>query len=402
MQSHTELMPSKRARQPLQILLRFLLGGLTALLIITFALGPSIVEKRLNPSSSFSLAPISPYAQALHQSLTVADLHADSLLWGRDLSKRSDNGYVDVPRLIEGNVALQNFTVATKVPNPLLLEGNSDRTDDITKLAILQRWPIKSWVSLKQRALHQARELHKVARRSSGKFTLIETKADLSRYLERRNKEQQITAGLLGLEGAQVFEGKLENVDRLYRAGFRTIGLTHFFDNEVSGSAHGVSGDGLSLFGEAVLAKIEDLGMVVDLAHASAQTIDDVLEIARRPVLVSHTGVRGTCDNARNLSDYQLQQIAANGGVVGIGFWSTAVCGNDIGAIISAVRYTANLVGVDHVLGSDFDGAVRLPFDSAHLNQMTEGLIAAGFSDAEIEKIMGLNVIRLMQETLPS
>ena len=76
---------------------------------------------------------------------------------------------------------------------------------------------------------------------------------------------------------------------------------------------------------------------------------------------------------------------------------------DDVSAIISAVRYTANLVGVDHVaLGSDFDGAVRLPFDSAHLNQMTEGLIAAGFSDAEIEKIMGLNVIRLMQETLPS
>jgi len=397
------LMFAKRASRPVQMLLLFLLGGFTALLAIVLALGPSIVEKRLNPRSTLLLQPVSPYAQTLHQSLTVADLHADSLLWGRDLSKRSDDGYVDIPRLIEGNVALQNFTVVTKVPQPLMMEDNSDRTDDITKLAILQRWPIRSWFSLKQRSLHQARVLHKIARKSSGKFSIIKTRSDLKAYLDRRQNDQQITAGLLGLEGAQALEGKIENVDRLYKAGFRTIGLAHFFDNEVSGSAHGVSDGGLTPLGQQVLAKIEDLGMVVDLAHASAQTIDDVLAIARRPVMVSHTGVRGTCDNPRNLSDYQLEQIAQTGGVIGIGFWSTAVCSTDISSITWAIRYAVDLIGIDHVaLGSDFDGAVQLPFDAAHLDQMTEGLMAEGFSDGEIEKIMGLNVIRLLQATLPA
>ena len=391
-------MSSKRVR----ILFRCLLGAVTALLIVGFAVGPSIVERRLNPRSSFLLEPVEAYARSLHQAIAVVDLHADSLLWGRNLSNRSDNGYVDIPRLIDGNVALQNFTVVTKVPNPLKLENNKDDTDDITKLAILQRWPIQSWISLKQRAIHQAKELHKVARRSSGKFTIIKTQTDLNNYLDRRQADPQITAGLLGLEGAQVLEGKLENVDRLYRAGFRTIGLSHFFDNEVSGSAHGISGSGLTPFGREVIARIEDLGMIVDLAHASAQTIDDVLAMARRPVIVSHTGVSGTCNNARNLSDYQLQQIAATGGIVGIGFWSTAVCGTDVKSIAQAIRYAADLIGVDRVsLGSDFDGAVQLPFDAANLDQMTQGLMSEGFSDAEIEKIMGLNAIRLLQQTLP-
>lgn len=395
-------MSSRSNRRYLSLCLRFLLGGLTALLVIVFALGPAIVEKRLNPKSNYLSEPIDPYAQELHQSLTIVDLHADSLLWGRDLSKRSDIGYVDVPRLIEGNVALQNFTVVTKVPSPLQLEGNSDRTDDVTKLALLQRWPIRALFSLKQRALHQARRLHRIARKSAGKLLLIETRTDLDKYLERRRKETQITAGLLGLEGAQALEGKVENVDRLYKAGFRTIGLSHFFDTAINGSAHGISGGGLTPIGKDVIQRIEELGMVVDLAHASAQTIDDVVAIARRPVLVSHTGVKGTCDNARNLSDYQLQQIAQTGGVVGIGFWPTAVCGEDRRAIASAIRYTADIIGVDHVaLGSDFDGAVQLPFDTANLDQITAGLIEEGFSDADIEKIMGLNVIRLLRETLP-
>jgi membrane dipeptidase len=138
------------------------------------------------------------------------------------------------------------------------------------------------------------------------------------------------------------------------------------------------------------------------LAHASSQTIDDVLQIAQSPVLVSHTGVRGTCDNARNLTDRQLQQIAQTGGVIGIGFWETAVCGQDVAAIVRAMRYVVNLVGIDHVaLGSDFDGAVRLPIDAANLVQITAELKASGFTEIEIGKIMGLNVMRVLAQILP-
>jgi microsomal dipeptidase-like Zn-dependent dipeptidase len=142
--------------------------------------------------------------------------------------------------------------------------------------------------------------------------------------------------------------------------------------------------------------------MIVDVAHASARTIDDVLEIATRPVFVSHSGVKGTCDNQRNLSDEHLKGIARTGGVIGIGFWDTAVCGKDATAIAKGIRYAANLIGVDHVgLGSDFDGAVITPFDASGLVQITDALLAEGFSDDDIGKIMGRNVLRLLIQNLP-
>jgi len=151
-----------------------------------------------------------------------------------------------------------------------------------------------------------------------------------------------------------------------------------------------------------MIKRMEAKRMIVDVAHASAAVIDDVLAMATRPVLVSHSGVKGTCDNQRNLSDEQLKGIAGTGGVIGIGYWETAVCGTDAKAIAKAIRYTANLVGVDHVgLGSDFDGAVVTPFDTTGLVQITDALLAEGFNDDEIGRIMGRNVLRVLIQNLP-
>lgn len=384
-------------------LLLLFLGMFVALTMIGFAVGPSIAERSFNPSPLQTLPPLSDDVADLHKSLTVADLHADSLLWGRDLSVRSEDGYVDISRLLEGNVALQMFTVVTKVPTPLQLEGNADDSDNIIKLALLQRWPVTTWSSLKSRALYQARRLHNYARESSGQFSVIKTQGDLAAYLSARENNRQLSAGLLGLEGAHALEGNLDNVDRLFDAGFRMIGLAHFFDNEVGSSAHGLKQERLTPFGREVLKRSESLNMMIDLSHASVQTIDDVLAIARRPVMVSHTGVRGTCDNGRNLSDQQLQQIAQTGGLVAIGFWSTAVCGESVDDIVRAIAYTTDQIGIDHVaLGSDFDGAVQLPFDVANIGQVTKGLLEAGFTQEDIQKIMGLNAVRFLEKMLPA
>jgi microsomal dipeptidase-like Zn-dependent dipeptidase len=142
--------------------------------------------------------------------------------------------------------------------------------------------------------------------------------------------------------------------------------------------------------------------MLVDLAHASARTIDDVLAMATRPVVVSHTGVRATCDNARNLSDDQLRRIAATGGVIGIGYWDTAVCGQDAAAITRAIAHAASVVGPEHVaLGSDFDGAVSVPFDTTGLAVLVDALLAAGLREEAIAQIMGGNVVRLLGQSLP-
>jgi microsomal dipeptidase-like Zn-dependent dipeptidase len=371
-------------------------------LIAVFAFAPAQIEQSMNRVLNAPPYTASEQAKALHQQLFVADLHADSLLWNRNLLERSTRGHVDVPRLIEGNVALQAFTIVSKTPRAMNIEANDDSTDNVTLLSVVELWPIRAWMSLKERALYQARKLHDYAANSNGKLTLIKSKSDLERYLTRRQTEPGITAGFLGIEGAQVLEGKADNVDALFDAGFRMMAPTHFFDNEIAGSAHGVNKNGLTSVGKDVIQRMEAKKMLVDIAHASPATIDDVLALATRPVMVSHTGVKGTCNNTRNLSDEQLRRIARTGGVIGIGHWDTAVCGTDAKAIARAIRHAVNIAGVDHIgLGSDFDGAVTVPFDTTGLVQITDALLGEGFSHDEIKKIMGGNVLRVLREHLP-
>ena len=141
--------------------------------------------------------------------------------------------------------------------------------------------------------------------------------------------------------------------------------------------------------------------MLVDLAHASSATIDDALAVAKRPLLVSHTGVRGTADNVRNLSDDQLRAVAATGGIVGIGFWPTAVGGEDAASIARAIRHAVAVIGADHVgIGSDFDGAVPVPFDASGMAVLTAALLAEGLDEAAIAKVMGGSAARLIARSL--
>jgi microsomal dipeptidase-like Zn-dependent dipeptidase len=142
--------------------------------------------------------------------------------------------------------------------------------------------------------------------------------------------------------------------------------------------------------------------MLVDLAHASPQTVSEVLAMATRPVVVSHTGVAATCPGPRNLTDDQLRAIAANGGVVGIGYWEAAICTLGAASIAKAIRHAANVAGIDHVgLGSDFDGATSTPFATDGLVEITQALMDQHFTPDEIAKVMGGNVFRLLGETLP-
>ncbi|VXB35144.1 Peptidase M19 [Pseudomonas sp. 8AS] len=363
---------------------------------------PSLLDRQMNSVATPAPYPASESANKLHQTLFVADLHDDALLWQRDILERHSYGHSDLPRLLEGHVGLQVFSTVTKTPRGLNYQSNGSDSDNITLLAMAQRWPRATWSSLLERALYQGQKLQQAAADSQGRLLLIRSRCDLQAFLETWKQDPQHLAALLATEGLHPLEGKLENVDRLYDAGFRIAGLTHFFDNEIGGSAHGLEKGGLTPFGRQVIARLEHKGMLVDLAHASKPLIDDVLAIAKRPVLVSHTGVAGTCKGPRNLSDAHLQRIAANGGLIGIGYWDAAVCETSVGAIVRAIRYTADKVGVEHVaLGSDFDGTVHTPFDTTGLAQITEGLLRAGFSQADIAQIMGGNVQRLLLATLP-
>jgi membrane dipeptidase len=359
-------------------------------------------ERRLCVTTVAPPYAASERARELHASLTVADLHADSLLWGRDLLVRGVQGQVDIPRLIEGNVALQVLAATTKSPRHLNIERNDDTSDDITLVALASGWPPATWRSLLARAWHLASRAEDLAASSDGRFTLIRSGTDLRTYLERRSTDRAITAGLLAIEGAHALDGDPANVEVLADAGYRMMSPSHFFDNAFGGSAHGVAKGGLTAAGREMVERMERRRMIVDVAHASAATIDDVLGMASRPVVASHTGVRGTADNARNLSDAHLRGIAGTGGMVGIGFWPTACGGDDVAAIARSIAYAVDVAGVEHVgLGSDFDGAVPVPIDATGLAQITDALLGLGLADADIERVMGGNVVRLLAEALP-
>lgn len=362
----------------------------------------SNLERFVNRVESIALPGVSDEALHLHDSSLVVDLHADSLLFGRDLLVHSEAGHVDLPRLQEGGVALQVFTAPTRTPFGLDIHRTDGNGIDLLTLgALAQRSPMAR-LGPKDRALLQAKQLAGFIERSEGRLLPVRSRGELDAALIAHGADPSVVGALFGLEGAHALEGDLANLAPLYDAGVRLIGITHFFDNRFAGSAHGLEKGGLTEKGRELVTRMEELGIVVDLAHLSPAAVDDVLAMATRPTLVSHAGVRATCDNPRNLSDDQLRAIAAGGGVVGIGYFKLAVCGNDPSHVVAAIRHAIEVTGDDHVaLGSDYDGAVSVTFDTSQLSSLTQQMLDDGLPEESIRKVLGTNAIRVLRATLP-
>ena len=211
-------------------------------------------EARLCVTGSPAPYYASDRARALHETLWVADLHANSLLWGRDLLKRSTRGQVDIPRLREGNVALQVFAATTKSPRHLNIERNDDISDDVVLLALALGWPPATWRRLLPRALHLAARADDLAARSGGSFRVIRSSGDLADYEAARRLDPSLTAGILAIEGAHALDGDPANVEVVADAGFRMMSPSHFFDNAFGGSAHGIDKGGLTAAGSEMVA----------------------------------------------------------------------------------------------------------------------------------------------------
>jgi microsomal dipeptidase-like Zn-dependent dipeptidase len=385
--------------------MRWILGLLLVLVVLvgaTLIFGPGILEDLSNPVEPHAAYVVSDKAKALHQTLNMADLHADTLVRGRDMLQRGTRGHVDIPRLVEGRFAVQVFSTVTKSPEDQNYNRNTDDTDEITTLAMFSFWPRATWSSLLERALYQGGNLARFAETSGGALIQIKSKADLQKVLDLRAKGGNVVGGMLAIEGAHALEGKIENVKRVYDAGFRMIGLQHFFDNELGGSLHGLSKAGLTPFGYQAVKAIEGQGMIIDVAHSSEQVVSDVLQIATKPIVVSHTGIHGICPTPRNISDKLMVEIAAKGGLIGIGYWDAAVCDYTPDGVAKAIKFAVNLVGVDHVaLGSDYDGATSVKFDASESVALIDALQRQGLSDDDIRKVAGANTIRFLQERLP-
>jgi len=374
-----------------------------ALVAVAFGLGPAYVEKTMNWVSPHTPYSVSERAKTLHASLLIGDWHADSTAWDRDLSKESDYGHVDIPRMQLGNMALQMFTTVTKSPAGQNFDRNeSSARDNITALVVIQGWPIKTWNSLTERALFQAKKMHDLVRRDGENFMLIQSQIDLTNFLERRVLNPSLIGGLLGTEGSHALDGCLENIQKLYDNGFRMMSLQHFFDNKLGGSLHGVSGLGLSEFGRQAVIQMLALDIMIDVSHSSESVVRDTLALSDQPLLVSHTGFQGHCESPRNISDSLMQKIAEHGGLIAIGFWDGAICDNTPKSVAAAIKYGVQLVGATHIaLGSDFDGSITPGFDASELVSITHELLESGLTEPQIRQVMGENMLRFLQNNLP-
>lgn len=379
-------------------------------------------------------------AQAVHSRLMVADLHADTLLWRRGISPvELSRGHVDLARIERGNVGLQVFTIATRVPIGFDCIARDD-PDPAGLLATVNGWPPATRGSAYQRALYQAHALAAATalRSASGvHLEFIQSIEDLRAWRARRFPvagavDSSVVGAVLGLEGSHALNDDVgTEFDQLYRNGLRMIAPTHRFDNAFGGSSEGCLQYGLTPLGRRLIETAISRGMIVDMAHASSATLKDTIAIVaqrQHPVVISHSGLQSfletlpACCNGepkRANTDAQLVAVAQTGGVFGVGFWAEVVGKPDVEHVVATIRHalavleryegqepaTPGLRSIkkasQHIgLGSDWDGAVRTAIDSAQVGLITERLMASGVSEDSIADIMGRNVCRVIAQTL--
>jgi membrane dipeptidase len=321
----------------------------------------------------------------------VADGHADSLMWNRDLTRASDEGHVDFPRLREAGVRIQAFTIVTR-GFPFI--------GGFPAFAALRRWPRAARAGEWARCVFQIEQLERFAIASGGAVQVT-----TSRPILEENLAQGRLSAILGVEGAHALEGRADRVSELWSRGVRFMSLTHLSNNRLGGSSFPLMPPRrLTEHGREVLDEMARIGMSVDVAHASTATLDDLLAHPTARPMCSHSGVRAEGGGWRNLSDEHLRRIADKGGVVGIIFGTVYLGGRGMDDVVRHIAHAVKVMGEDGVgLGSDFDGMVPLPRgmrDVRDLPLLVEALDRAGMSDGRIEKILGGNWRRYFAETL--
>ena len=324
-------------------------------------------------------------AVSLHRTAYIADAHADSLLWNRDLRVRQASGHVDFVRLREAGVRLQAFTVVTQ---------GFPVVGGFAPFGAFLGWPHAALKSPWARAQFQIARLHAFCADAAARARVVTSSAELDAA-----EKDGVLACVLGIEGGHALEGRVERVAELARQGVRFLGLTHLSANGLGGSATpGMRARGLSPLGAKVVSAMGAAGLAVDVAHASPRLLSALLHQTEARVFCSHTGVRGATASWRNLPDDALRAIANRGGVVGILFGTVYLGGRDLSDVARHVEHAVKVAGEEAVcLGSDFDGFVRLPRgmrDVSDLPRLTEVLLSRGHPWPRVEKLLGKNLRR--------
>jgi membrane dipeptidase len=331
-----------------------------------------------------------------------------------DLAERHEVGHTDIPRLREGNVGGAFF--AAYVPSEYADQG-------------AMRW-----------ALEQIDLIYRMTARYPEDFALARTADDVSRIVASGR-----IAALIGIEGGHTIENSLGALRMFSELGVRYMTLTHANTTDWADAAtdeprHG----GLSEFGESVVLEMNRVGMLVDISHVSAEAMEDVLRVSQAPIIASHSGARAVADHSRNVPDEILRRLPENGGMVMVNFYSGFVVpeaadivrdmfavmreiraqhGDDdeavdnawqewweanpiprgtVADVVDHIDHIVELSGVDHVgLGSDFDGITVAPEgldDVSKYPAVTKELVRRGYSDEDVAKILGGNILRVMAE----
>lgn len=327
----------------------------------------------------------------LHRRVPIADGHADTLMWGRDLNTASEKGHVDFPRLREAGVKIQAFTVVTR---GLPVIGG------FPLLMAKERWPKAARESEWSRCTHQLDKLDAACAASGG----LAVRTNGQRQLEQ-NLQTGALSAILGIEGAHAIEGKVERVGELARRGVRFMSLTHLSNNELGGTTTPLMGNRpLTPLGREVLEEMGRHRMVIDVAHASHAMLPDLLEHPSVRPFCSHAGVSGATPLWRNLEDATLRAIANKGGVVGVIFAPAFLGGKTLGHLARHIEHAISVMGEDGVaLGSDFDGLIPLPQgmrDVRDLKLLTQTLLDRGMPVRLVEKVLGYNFRRFWAEVL--
>lgn len=371
-------------------------------------------------SSVVSVLSAQDYRQ-IHKELIVVDGHNDviisSILDGHDIGRRLKTGHTDIPRLLEGGVDVQVFAVWS---------------DD-------KKWTDNAF----RHANEQIDSLEAVVERNSRHIEIAKSYADIER-IQSLGK----IAAVIGIEGGNMIEESTVNLEELYNRGARYLTLTWNYNlpwvtaAAIEDSKPTKEQKGLSKEGKSIIRKMNELGMMVDLSHASKKTFYDVMKVSRKPVLVSHSNAAALTPHSRNLDDRQLKALKKNGGVIGVNFYSgfidstydnrlkalyTEQEGEEPAAKMSTwaqytkltpenrlradapmecllehIDYLVSKVGINHVaIGSDFDGIESAPIglgDVSTFPNLTKALLERGYTKEDIAKIMGLNFLRILKE----
>jgi len=385
----------------MKIMIKISIFFLTVLLIVIFLMNKIVApgqDAKMNKVIPHENYEVSDKSEKLHNSLFITDLHSDTLLWNRNPEKRWKRGHVDIPRLREGGVNMQVFSAVTKSPRGLNFDTNSpDAPDDISLLVKAQLWPPRTWNSIFERAVYQAYRLHELESNPKNNLLIVRNKTDIE-YADKK------ILALLLTEGSHPLEGKIDNIKNLYDAGYRAMGLQHFFDNELGGSLHGKSQSGLTDFGREAILEMERMNIMIDVAHSSKNTVKDVLNTIKGPIFISHGGTISGCEKTfnRNLPDEILKEIAKRGGILGIGYFDGAICDITPKGIAKEIIHAISVMGENSIaLGSDFDGTVTTTIDTSELSAITYQLLELGLTEKQIRKVMGENAKNFFLRNLP-